>query len=95
MAPRVVPDFMAMLRDFCSAVGMLLRKSSSDEESAVYMRDLENGDQIIEALRVGAPSKSKHDFGFSARDREWSSPNGAVVQHPRVRVILPGAILVI
>jgi len=44
MAPGVVADLVTMLRDLCSAVGMLLRKSSSDEESAVYVRALEGGD---------------------------------------------------
>jgi hypothetical protein len=44
MAPRVISNLMPMLRDLCSAVPMLLRKSSSDEESGVHMRALERGD---------------------------------------------------
>jgi hypothetical protein len=44
MAPGVVSDPVAMLRDLYSAVRMLLRKSSSDEESTVDVRVSERGD---------------------------------------------------
>ena len=38
MTPRVISDLVTMLCDLCSAVRMLLRKFSSDEERAVYVR---------------------------------------------------------
>ena len=59
-----------MFCDLFSAVGMVMHKSSRDEERAVDMRVRQGCDQIVKALCLGSCIKSERDFGSCRAGRE-------------------------